>query len=82
MTRHAVNLVIEWSGRSCVLLHQTYVGETFAPVETQGLETPVAQHLDDLCVFLTILLERQLSALIVIFLCTTPAILATLLRAS
>lgn len=56
----------------------TYVGETLAAVEAQSLETTVAQHLDDLGVLLAVLLEGQLTTLIIVLLGTTSAVLATL----
>jgi hypothetical protein len=58
----------------------TYVCEALAAVETQRFETAVAQHLDDLGVFLTLLLERQLAALVVILLRSSSAVLATLFQ--
>jgi hypothetical protein len=57
----------------------TYVGETLAAVETESLKTSVAQHLDDLGVFLAVLLEGQLSTLVIVLLGTSSAVLATLL---
>jgi hypothetical protein len=56
----------------------TYVGETLAAVEAEGFQPSVAQHLDDLGVFLAVLLERQLSALVIVLLGTSSAILAAL----
>ena len=57
----------------------TYVGETLAAVEAKGLETSVTQHLDDLGIFLAVLLEGQLSALVIVLLGTSSAVLASLL---
>lgn len=63
-----------------VKLHgSTYVGKTLATVEAERLETPVSKHLDDLSVLLTVLLEGQLTALVVILLGTSSAVLAALL---
>lgn len=56
----------------------TYVGEALAAVKAQGLEAAVAEHLDDLGVLLAVLLEGQLSALVVILLCSSSAVLAAL----
>lgn len=63
-----------------VKLHKsTYVGKALAAVEAERLETSVSKHLDDLGVLLAVLLERQLTALVVILLGTSSAVLATLL---
>lgn len=65
-------------GNFFFLLCVTYVGETLAAVKAQGLETTVAEHLHDLGVLLTILLEGELSALVIVLLGTTSAVLAAL----
>lgn len=57
----------------------TYVGETLAAVEAKGFQSSVTKHLDNLSVFLAVLLEGQLSALVVILLGTSSAVLAALL---
>ena len=56
----------------------TYVCETLAAVKAQGFETTVAQHLDNLGVLLAVLLEGQLTTLIVVLLCSSSAVLAAL----
>jgi hypothetical protein len=73
-----------WDG-SRPLLHvirggktSTYVCETLAAVEAHSLESAVAKHLDDLGVFLAVLLEGQLSALVIVLLGSSSAVLAAL----
>lgn len=56
----------------------TYVGETLAPVEAQGFQPSVAQHLDNLSILLAVLLEGQLSALVIVLFSTSSAVLAAL----
>lgn len=56
----------------------TYVCKTFAAIEAESLKTTVAKHLDDLSVLLTVLLEGQLTTLIVVLLGTPSPVLATL----
>lgn len=63
-------------GFGCIV---TYVGETLAAVETKGLKSSVAQHLDNLGIFLAVLLESQLSTLVIVLLGTSSAVLAALL---
>lgn len=58
----------------------TYVGETLAAVEAHSLQTTVTKHLDDLGVLLAVLLEGQLSALVIVLLGTSSAVLTTLLH--
>lgn len=60
---------------------QTYVGETLAAVEAHSLESAVTQHLDDLGILLAVLLEGQLSALVIVLLGSSSAVLAALLCA-
>jgi hypothetical protein len=57
----------------------TYVCETLAAIEAHSLETTVTKHLDDLGVLLAVLLEGQLTALVVILLGSSSAVLAALL---
>jgi hypothetical protein len=56
----------------------TNVGETLAAVKAQSLETTVSKHLNYLSVLLAILLEGELSALVIVLLGTTSAVLSTL----
>lgn len=60
---------------------QTYVGETLAAVKAHSLESAVAQHLHDLGILLAVLLEGQLSALVIVLLGSSSAVLAALLCA-
>jgi hypothetical protein len=60
---------------------QTYVGETLAAVKAHSLESAVTQHLHDLGILLAILLEGQLSALVIVLLGSSSAVLAALLCA-
>lgn len=55
------------------------VCQSLLAVEAHGLETAVAQHLDDLRVFLTLLLEDQFALLVVVLVLAATAILTTLL---
>ncbi len=57
---------------------KTYVGQTLASVEAEGFKTTVAQHLYDLGILLTVLLEGEFSTLVVVFLGTATAVLAAL----
>lgn len=57
----------------------TYVCETLAAIEAESLKTAVSKHLDDLGVLLAVLLEGQLTALIVVLLGSPSAVLAALL---
>ena len=51
----------------------TNVGEAFLAVEAERFEAAVAEHLEDLGVFLTFLFKGQLTLLVVVFvLATTP----------
>ncbi len=54
------------------------MGKTPCAVEALGLQTAVAEHLDDLGVFLAFLLEDELALLVVILVLTPTSILATL----
>lgn len=56
----------------------TYVGETLVAVKAESLEAAVAQHLDNLGVLLAVLLEGQLTTLVVSVLGTSSPVLATL----
>ena len=58
----------------------TYVCKAFAAVKAHSLEAAIAQHLEDLGVLLALLLERQLSALIIVLLGSSSAVLAALLH--
>jgi hypothetical protein len=53
--------------------------EAARAVEALGLETAVSEHLDDLGVFLALLLEDELPLLVVVLVLTPTPVLTTLL---
>jgi hypothetical protein len=53
--------------------------EAARAVETLGFETTVSEHLDDLGVFLALLLEDKLALLVVVLVLTPTPVLTTLL---
>jgi len=55
-----------------------YVGKTLASVKAHSFEAAVTEHLDHLCVLLAILLEGQLTTLVIVLLGTSSAVLASL----
>lgn len=56
----------------------TDMGEAARAVEALRFQTAVAQHLDDLGVFLPFLLEHELALLVVVFVLATTPVLTTL----
>jgi hypothetical protein len=54
------------------------MGETARAVEALCLQTAVAEHLDDLGIFLALLLEDEFALLVVVLVLTTASILAAL----
>jgi hypothetical protein len=57
---------------------KTYVGKSLAAVKAHSLEAAVTQHLHDLGILLAVLLEGQLSALVIVLLGSSSAVLAAL----
>jgi hypothetical protein len=55
------------------------MGETARAVEALGFKTSVSEHLDDLSVFLALLLEDELALLVVVLVLTPTPVLTTLL---
>lgn len=57
----------------------TNVGQALLAIEAESLQTTVAEHLDDLRVLLTVLLEDELALLVVVLVLTTTTVLTALL---
>merc|ERR1712141_556255 len=53
------------------------MAQAFHPVETHGLEASVAQHLGHLGIFLTILLENELSLQPLVFILSPPPVFSS-----
>lgn len=52
--------------------------EAAGAIEALGLESAVAEHLDDLSIFLALLFEDEFALLVVVLVLTTASVLATL----
>jgi len=60
------------------MTYRENVGQVSLPIEALGFQATVSKHLDDLGVFLALLLKRQLSLLVVILVLPPSTVLATL----
>lgn len=58
----------------------TNVSQTLLAVEAQGLQTTITEHLHDLRVFLAILLEDELTLLVVVLVLSTTTVLTALIN--
>jgi hypothetical protein len=54
------------------------VGQSFFAVKTEGFESTVTQHLQDLRVFLTFFFEGEFALLVVVFIFSSTPIFTTL----
>lgn len=58
----------------------TNVSQTLLAVEAQGLQTTITEHLHDLRVFLAILLEDELTLLVVVLVLSTATVFTALIN--